>query len=154
MENSMGFFFGKYMIKDNKEYMEQGVMLLKKIITYMYEIQQMEQLIEMVETQMKACGDRGEKATELVLSNIRTTIDGVTQKLHKCLAFVPEMIDVIDAIEDPQEWEVMACRYIYGMSWEEIADNTGWDYNRVNYLYRTAMKNLRIPAKRARLTDM
>ena len=34
------------MVKENKEYMDQGVMLFKKIITYMYEIQEMEQLID------------------------------------------------------------------------------------------------------------
>ena len=41
------------MVKENKEYMDQGVMLFKKIITYMYEIQEMEQLIDTVETKLK-----------------------------------------------------------------------------------------------------
>ena len=86
------------MVKENKEYMDQGVMLFKKIITYMYERQEMEQLIDTVETQLKGCGERSEKASELVLSNMRKAIDEVTHKLQKSLEFLPEMIDVIDAI--------------------------------------------------------
>ena len=135
------------MVKEIKEYMDQGVMLFKKIITYMYEIQEMEQLIDTVETQLKGCGERSEKASELVLSNMRKAIDEVTHKLQKSLEFLPEMIDVIDAIADPEEWEVLACRYIYGMRWRDIAENTGMEYNRVNYVYREAMKSIRIPVK-------
>lgn len=142
------------MVKENKEYMEQGVMIMKKIITYMYEIQQMEQLIDTVETQLKGYGEKSEKASKLVLSNIKATIDAVTNKLQKCLEFLPEMIDVIDSFEDPQEWEVMACRYIYSMRWNEIAENTGMEYNHVNYVYREAMKKLKIPAKWTKLVDM
>ena len=135
------------MVKENKEYMDQGVMLFKKIITYMYEIQEMEQLIDTVETQLKGCGERSEKAAELVLSNIKETIDEVTKKLHKCLRFLTDMIDVIDSFDDPHEWEVMAGRYIYGMRFNEIAENTGMEYNHVNYVYREAMKKIRIPVK-------
>lgn len=130
---------------NNKEYMEQCMYLHKKILTYFYEIHRLEAMQKNIDDKLEKYGEKTNRAAEILTVQIRSTINLLMEKMENGIKLLPEMLNVIDNISDPKQWDVLSRRFIYDMDWEEIEEDTGLTLPSVKRHYKEAMKNIRTP---------
>ena len=59
-----------------------------------------------------------------------------------------EMIrEAINGLTSAAEMKVIKYRYIYGMTWELLAEKIGYSYTQVHRIHKKALKNIKIPLK-------
>ena len=135
------------------EYMEQCLYLHKKILTYFYEIQRLEAILKTVDGKLEQYGEKTERAAEILTIQVKSTIAKLMDKIEKSIKLLPDMLDVIDEISDPKQWDVLSRRFIYDMDWEEIEEDTGLTLPSVKRHYKDAMKNIKLPENPIFITE-
>lgn len=80
-------------------------------------------------------------------------IEAVREKAEKARAKVLAMLDDIEnrveALENYDQRTVIKLRYIYGMEWAEIANETSWSMRTVFYIHGRALAEMRRQYDRA-----
>ena len=63
-------------------------------------------------------------------------------KLHQLNATLFEVEDMIDRLGDPVERRLMRCRYIDGLTWEEVCVEMNYSWRQTHRIHGTALDKL------------
>lgn len=98
-----------------------------------------------IDDRLEKYGEKTSRAADILTVQIKSTINLLMEKMENGIKLLPEMLNVIDNISDPKQWDVLSRRFIYDMDWEEIEEDTGLTLPSVKRHYKEAMKNIRTP---------
>lgn len=123
--------------------------LLRRYFNINREIDATLQRLEAVERRkqvLQAIDPDGEELHRMwvYIRQSETRIEHSAEELMKIESCIFDMIDALDA---PQERQVLAYRYINGMSWRDIAEKMHYAEDTLFDWHKKALKHLKYPVK-------
>lgn len=87
-------------------------------------------------------GSGGGDAMAGIVAELVQLEEKYKDKLHRLHAAMAEVEDMIDSLEDPVERQVLRCRYIEGLIWEEICVKLNYSWSQTHRHHGAALDKL------------
>lgn len=130
---------------DVKEYLKQPMLLELRIRNKLIERQQLRALamkitasIDAVRVRSSGGGSRMTDAVEKLVA-LEVEIDDLVRQLVDARR---QVVDSLEALDNPTEYNVLHMRYVQGKSLQEIADEYGKEYGWVTTTHGRAVRHL------------
>lgn len=132
---------------DVKEYLKQPMLLELRIRNKLIEREQLRALamkitasIDAVRVRSSGGGSRMTDAVEKLVA-LEVEIDDLVRQLVDARR---QVVDSLEALDNPTEYNVLHMRYVQGKSLQEIADEYGKEYGWANTTVCRAMRHLKM----------
>lgn len=87
-------------------------------------------------------GSGGGDAMASIVAELVQLEEKYKDKLHRLHTAMAEVEDLIDSLDDPVERQVLRCRYIEGLIWEEVCVKLAYSWRQTHRIHGAALDKL------------